>query len=441
MAKENGATLSFRVKRQEPTLIKPSKPTFKGMFFLSNLDYSFPRSIEVIFAFKKSDKMTQDEAVQVFKQSLANALVEFYPFAGCLTTAWDGKKHVRCTGEGVPFVEAVSDENVEDIGDVSVADHSLKLRQLIHYLDDVPTIVDVPLMTVQVTKFKCGGIILGTAMNHVLLDGRGSSEFLLAWSQIARGEPLSVPPFLDHTIFAPRNPLFIDIQHPEYVHRERKRKPISSITYKEQLFYGSFCFGPEKVVQLRKIATETAEFESSPTNFELLSAIIWIFWTKAFQIKPNEVSKMLTAVDSRTKLITKPVPPCFFGNGIVWSCAQDNVGELLKKPFGQVVKIAQEAIKQVDEDYVQSAIDYYEMTRADLETENAFHISKWSALPFYDIEFGFGKPVQVAPAALVDNLILAISQGKGTKNTMVSLSLPESVMKIFSDLMEEELKK
>jgi omega-hydroxypalmitate O-feruloyl transferase len=386
--------------------------------------------------------MSQDEAVEVFKQSLSNALVEFYPFAGCLTTAWDGKKHVRCTGEGVQFVEATSDDNVEDIGDVSIADHSLKLRQLIHYLDDVPTIVDVPLMTVQVTKFKCGGVILGTAMNHVLLDGKGSSEFLLAWSQIARGEPLSVTPFLDHSIFAPRKPLFIDIQHPEYVPREKKRLAVSSITYTEPLFYGSFCFGPQKIAQLRKIATENSElFESSPTNFELLSALVWIYWTKAFQIKPNETSKMLTAVDSRTKWVSKPVPPCFFGNGIVWSCAQCKAGELLEKPFPLVVKIAQDAIKKVDENYVQSAIDYYEMTRGELETENAFHISKWSALPFYDIEFGFGKPVQVAPAALVDNLILAISQGKGTKNTIVSLSLPKSVMAIFSDLMEEELKK
>ncbi|XVF44779.1 hypothetical protein PTKIN_Ptkin02bG0151300 [Pterospermum kingtungense] len=61
-------------------------------------------------------------ATEIIKESLAKILVEFYPFAGCLCVTKDGKMVVRCTGEGVPFVEAVSNSTIEELGDISRVD-------------------------------------------------------------------------------------------------------------------------------------------------------------------------------------------------------------------------------------------------------------------------------------------------------------------------------
>ncbi|XVF44780.1 hypothetical protein PTKIN_Ptkin02bG0151400 [Pterospermum kingtungense] len=181
------------------------------------------------------------------------------------------------------------------------------------------------------------------------------------------------------------------------------------------------------------------EFAAPPTSFEVISALMWIMRTKAFKIEAHRTTKLLTAVDGRPKF--KPaLLECFFGNGIVWSCAQCMAGDLVRKPFSFAVKIVHEAIKEVTEDYIKSAIDYYELTRRGLEMENTCWITKWSRLTFYDVDFGWGKPQQVAPASLVDNLAVTLAQEKDSKNIILSVGLPVSVMKIFQELMQSVLK-
>ncbi|KAK6282306.1 hypothetical protein POUND7_016131 [Theobroma cacao] len=426
---ETGKILT--VKKQEPVLVRPAEKTLDGLYLLSNLDQTFPYPIEIAFAYRKRT----ENAADIIKESLAKILVKFHPFAGCLSETWDEKMIVRCSGEGVPFVEAVSNYTIEELGDISRVD-PVKLRQLVHNLDNVESILDVPLLTVQITRFKCGGTVLGIAMNHVLVDGKALADFLNSWAQITKGLPLSVDPYLDRSILSARQPPRIDISHPEYVGKERRMKNMT-LQIQEPIVYQSFCFEPKKIDQLKLMAKQD-EFAAPPTSFEVISALMWIMRTKAFKIEPHKTTKLLTAVDGRPKF--KPaLPECFFGNGIAWSCAQCTAGDLVEKPFSFAVNIVHEAIKEVTEDYIKSAIDYYELTRGGLEMENTCWISKWSRLTFYDLDFGWGKPQQVAPASMVDNLVLTLSQEKDSKNIILSLGLPESVMKEFQMLMLSEL--
>ncbi|OMP05763.1 Transferase [Corchorus olitorius] len=419
------ATKRFAVEKQESVLVRPAEKTFNGLYFLSNLDQTFPYPIEIAFAYKNGI----ENAAEIIKESLAKILVKFYPFAGCLSETWDKRMIVRCTGEGVQFVEAVSNSTLEDLGDISREDPP-KLRQLIHYLDDVESILDI-------TSFKCGGIVVGIAMNHVVVDGKALADFLNSWAEITKGLPLSLNPFLDRTIFSARQPALVDAPHPEYIRNEKLVKNIP-LQFQEPIINQSFCFEPNKLRQLKQLAQD--ESNTQFTSFEIISALMWIMRTKAFNIEPHKTTKLLTAVDGRPKF--KPsLPECYFGNGIVWSCAQSTAGDLIEKPFSHAVKIVQEAIKEVTEDYVKSAIDYYELTRAQLEMENTCWISKWSRLTFYDVDFGWGKPQQVAPASMVDNLVLTLGQEKDSKNIILSLGLPESVMKIFQELMHSELQR
>ncbi|XP_022762417.1 omega-hydroxypalmitate O-feruloyl transferase-like [Durio zibethinus] len=428
----NGTAKAFAVKKQEAVqVVRPAEKTYNGLYFLSNLDHTFPYPIEIVFAYKNG----MENAVETIKESLAKILVEFYPFAGCLSVTWDGKMIVRSNGEGVPFVKAVSNNTIEELGDISRVD-PVKLRQLVHHVDSVESILDVPLLTVQITSFKCGGIVLGVAMNHVLVDGKALADFLNSWSQITKGLPLSVVPFLDRTILSARQPPLIDIPHPEYVRKERPTKN-ASLQFPEPLVYQSFCVEPKKLYQLKQLAKE-GEFAAPPSSFEVISALMWIMRTKAFKIEPHKTTKLLIAVDGRPKY-KPPLPECFFGNGIAFSCAQCTARDLVQKPFSFAVKIVHESIKEVTEGYIRSAIDYYELTRGGLEIENTCWISKWSRLTFYDVDFGWGKPQQVAPASIVENLVLTLAQGKDSKNLILSLALPESAMKIFQELMQSEL--
>ncbi|GLT47468.1 hypothetical protein SLA2020_211650 [Shorea laevis] len=397
------AVVNMTVKKLEPVLVHPAAETFKGLYFLSNIDQTFPYPIEIMFSYE-GNGMGNENAADVMKESLAKNLVKFYPLAGSLTLGLDGKMHVQCTGEGVLFVEATSDCTLEELGDISYIDS--KFRELIHYVDGVDSILNVPILTVQMTRFRCGGIVLGIAMNHILMDGEALLYFLKSWGKITRGIHLSVEPYLDRSILSPRQPPILDIPHPEFVKLKTKTSTPSD---QESRVYQSFCFKPQKLQQLKQLAKEKGSV-TNPTSFEVISALMWIMRTKAFKTEPHVTIKLLTR-----------------------EC------DLIEQPFSFAVKIVQEALKKVTDDYIKSTIDYYEVTRDVPQAENTAWISKWSRLPFYEIDFGWGEPVQVAPASMVWNFAVTISQRRESGNIILTLGFPESVMERFRQMMLLEL--
>lgn len=43
-----------------------------------------------------------------------------------------------------------------------------------------------PLLTVQLTSFRCGGVVLGVSFHHLVTDGAGFFNFMAAWAALAR---------------------------------------------------------------------------------------------------------------------------------------------------------------------------------------------------------------------------------------------------------------
>ena len=113
---------TFTIIRQPPLIVAPDRPTPRRSLYLSNLDdqagvrYQIPRVL-----FYRSDcskKKNAKDPVKIIKEALAKVLVHYYPFAGRLRDADNGKLTVDCTGEGVLFVEADADISLEDFGDL-----------------------------------------------------------------------------------------------------------------------------------------------------------------------------------------------------------------------------------------------------------------------------------------------------------------------------------
>ncbi|XP_039173418.1 omega-hydroxypalmitate O-feruloyl transferase-like [Eucalyptus grandis] len=434
-----GATQKLDVKIVNAVRVSPARETFGGLYALSNLDQTFPYVIEIVFAFEGEGRGRCPVAIETIRESLAKALVEFYPFAGRLVVGSDGRMVVRCTGEGVPFIEATLEDDIAALGDISTINPAM-LRKLVKHSDGAPTILEVPLLTVQVTTFKCGGIVVGIVMNHVLVDGKALTDFIACWNDLARAKPPSVLPFLDRSVLRPRQPPRVDLPHHEYAPRDRLPGLVVDPQTKP-LVYRSFCFKPHALIQLKKAARIATQNGSSvvPTTFEVISALAWISRTKALGIGPHETTKLLTAVDGRPKF-DPPLPSGYFGNGIAWSCAECSAGELIRKPFSFAVQTVREALASVTESYIRSAIDHVELNRVLVECEgNACCISKWSRLPFYKMDFGFGRPFQVAPARVPDNVILVASQSRENGDLVVSLGLTRDAMDVFSKLIQHEL--
>lgn len=283
--------------------------------------------------------------------------------------------------------------------------------------------------------FKCGGVVLGLTMNHSMCDGISTMEFMKSWAETARGLSLSVPPYLDRSILKPRQTQKID-ESTHHMLNTEYYNPSTILAHNrdEDTVDRSFCFDSEKLMQLKRMAMEDHTVKS-PTNFELLTAFVWQLRTEALNLGPHEPIKVFITVDFRPKF-GPSFPQGYFGNAVVPTMSQCSVKELIEKPFSFAVKKVQEAVALVTEDYVHSVYQYMEETRKSME--NAFITTKWSRLPFYDADFGWGGPKQlVHPAS--SRFVLMLHQGKDKRDTVLALGLPSLAMKAFEELMQTRM--
>ncbi|KAF1885854.1 hypothetical protein Lal_00042728 [Lupinus albus] len=426
---ENGFQLSLKLS--EPNLVTPAEETKKGKYFLSNLDQNIAVNIRTVYCFK-DEKKGNENVGEVMKNALKKVLVHYYPLAGRLNISSEGKLIIDCTGEGAMYVEAEANCSIEDIGDITKPDPGT-LGKLVYDIPDAKNILQMPPLVAQVTKFKCGGFALGLCMNHCMFDGIGAMEFVNSWGELARGLPLSIPPYLDRTILKARIPPKIEFLHQEFADIEDKSN--TNGLYEDKMVYRSFFFDPEKIKQLKEKAMEDGSLETC-TTFEVLSAFVWIARTKALKMLPDQETKLLFAVDGRAKF-NPNLPKGYFGNGIVLTNSISQAGELTTKPFSFSVRLMQNAIKMVTDSYMRSAIDYFEVTKARPSLACTLLITTWSRLSFHTTDFGWGEPLLSGPVSLPEKeVILFLSHGKERRSINVLLGLPGPVMKVFQDLMQ-----
>lgn len=284
------------------------------------------------------------------------------------------------------------------------------------------------------TKFKCGGFVLGLCVNHCMLDGIAAMEFVNSWGETARGLPLTVLPFLDRSILKASLQPKIKYLHQEFAEIEDKSST-SDMYNKDEMQYLLICFSPDKLEKIKFTALEDGVLEKC-TTFEALAAFVWRARSQALRMQPDQLTKLLFAVDGRQKF-NPPIPKGYFGNGIVLTNSICQASELLKNPLSLAVGLVQKAVKMVTDDYMRSAIDYFEETRARPSLGSTLLITTWSKLSFHKTDFGWGEPVQSGPVALPEKeVILFLSHGKERISINVLLGLPASAMKIFQELMQ-----
>ncbi|XP_026428265.1 omega-hydroxypalmitate O-feruloyl transferase-like [Papaver somniferum] len=152
-------------------MVPPSEETPKDLHFLSNLDMVVIM-METLWCFNETIDVGGLDAVEVMKD-----------------------------GEGALFVEAEANLMLDEIGDFTKPD-PVTYGELVYRLLDPKNILQNPLLVAQaqVTKFKCGGFVLGMSWNHFVADGISMTEFMKSWGEVTRGLSLSNPPFLDRTV-------------------------------------------------------------------------------------------------------------------------------------------------------------------------------------------------------------------------------------------------
>lgn len=276
--------------------------------------------------------------------------------------------------------------------------------------------------------------MVGVHNNHCMMDGLSANEFLLAWGELARGVDITNLPHIDRSVLRSRNPPRIEFDHHEF-DEIPDLSPERSLLMNDNLVYDNFTLTSLEVETLkRKILEDDAIAKVS--TFEALTALTWRARTKALDMPPEQKTRLLFAVDGRRKF-NPPLPNFFFGNGIVLTCAITTAGELTQQPLSFAVKLVQDAIAMITDDYMRSTLDFFEITRARPALVATLLITTWLKLPFHTVDFGWGQPLCTSPACLPDReVVLFTSCGKDRRSVNILMGMPSvaSMVKVSENL-------
>ncbi|CAA6665815.1 unnamed protein product [Spirodela intermedia] len=217
-------------------------------------------------------------------------------------------------------------------------------------------------LTLQVTLFACGGFSLGMCVHHSFCDGAGSTLFLSAVAEIARGAVTpAVEPVWDRAaLLGPRRPPRTEVDlTPVLRTAGRLSDPYGArdgggAVVREYFHVSDVCFrasqdpatGGVRIVQLHHVRSS--------------GCVHWKARVKAARVPTGEKVKLAFSMSIR-RLLKPGLPAGYWGNSCVPVYAQTTAGEL---------------------EYVRSFIDFQELHYADGITagENVSGFTDWRHL-------------------------------------------------------------
>ncbi|XP_047078121.1 putrescine hydroxycinnamoyltransferase 1-like [Lolium rigidum] len=423
----------MKVEMVESTLVAPSEETPRQALWLSNFDvtaamthtalvYYYPAPTTGGEGFFSPDRLMA---------ALAKALVLFYPLAGRLGMDEDGRLQIDCHGEGALYVVARADCTGEDLFSNYVP--SPKVRRV--FVPVAPSGDPPCLMAMfQVTFLKCGGVVLGTAIHHALMDGIGAFHFIQTWSGLARGlavaEACPSPPSHDRTLLQGRSPPHADFHHSAYSSAHLSGLPRPCITLR-------YSVSPKLLADLK------SQCAPGVSTYGAVTAHLWRCMCIARGLASGSDTHLRVTVNVRHRLCP-PVPRYFSGNAILRDLVTVKVADVLSKPLGYMTDAIKKSLEDVDDAYVRSMIDYLglESDKGSLQVapwqllpESDLWVTAWLGLPVYDADFGWGAPRLVAPAQMFGTgMAYVMQQADRDKGFVVFLALEPQYVPCFEDV-------
>lgn len=383
------ASPSFKVTRISEGPVKPATETPDHTLPLAWVDrYPTHRGlVESMHIFRSG----ADEAPAVIREALAKALAYFYPLSGRIVEQTEpekeGRPAIRCTADGVYFAEAAADCSLED---VRFLERPLLLpkEDLVPYpAEDLwPVEPHNTIMMMQITKFTCGGFVMGLRFNHASADGMGAAQFIKAVGDMARGLPEpAVKPVWDREKFP--NPSIKPGPLPElpvlaldYIVLDFPTTYIDGLKTQYKAHSGKFCSG-----------------------FDVLTAKLWQCRTRALNLEPDATVKLCFFASVRHLL---KLDPGYYGNSIFPVKMSGTSKKVLESSVMEVIDMIREAKQRM-------AVEFFQFAKEETQQDpfqmtfnyESIYVSDWSKLGFSEVDYGFGPPMFAGP--LVNNDFIA----------------------------------
>ncbi|GLJ38594.1 hypothetical protein SUGI_0786880 [Cryptomeria japonica] len=445
----------LRVKKDKFSVLHPEKTHERRTLFLSNFDQKFVHYvIKYVHFFSAPSQIPFDLIVAVYAEVLSRLMAAYDFLCGRLTfNSEQGRFEIDCNDAGAPFVICSSELSLQELGDITIPNPAFS--QLCFTSESSNrTLENEPLLSYQMTRFKCGGYSLGTTVNHGVMDGFALEGYARNFTCMAvKGEP-AFEPVIDRSCLKARSPLQIKYEHEEYLDPS-KTSPhliLSSITTQrnkemwhakmahrnvpEAYVLKSFFVSGKMVETLKMKAADDGVKQCS--SFMVALAHVWQTRTISIgNMNAQDVSTVHYAVETRSRFVP-PLPWEFAGNGTVTACAKATGKQLQEEAFGEIVKKLQEGSDRMTDEYLRSSIDWLELHDGVQGLENGFLATNWKHLGFGEIELKGGfKSLYGGPVVSGGGkIVVFLPHPEDKKGMQFYLGLEACHMDIFEKLIE-----
>ncbi|KAM3379571.1 methanol O-anthraniloyltransferase [Capsicum galapagoense] len=432
-------TMPISITHHKPKLVVPASVTPRVTKHLSDIDDqgSLRFQMPVLMFYRNSPLMEGKDPVKIIKDGLSKALVFYYPLAGRLIERPNRKLMVNCNSEGILFVEADANVELERLGD-SIKPPCPYLEELLYNEPGSDGIIDCPLMLVQVTRFSCGGFAVGFRLNHTMMDAYGFKMFLNALSELIQGASApSILPVWQRDLLSARSPPCITCTHHEFDEQIESR--ISWESMKDKLIEESFFFGNKEMEAIKRQISSNCE----ATKFELLAGFLWKCRTIALGLHPEEVVRLTYPGNVHGRSLKFKLPPGYYGNAFVTPTVMSKAGVLCSNPLTYAVELVKKIKDHMNEEYIRSVADLMVIKgRPELTNSWNFIVSDNRFVGFDEVDFGWGNPIfgGVPKAISFICFCVSVKNDKGQKGILVPINLPPLPMKKFQEVFYETLK-
>ncbi|KAL6851440.1 hypothetical protein ACP4OV_020373 [Aristida adscensionis] len=390
--------VTLRAYRREPELVVPAQPTPQEHKYLSDIDNQhslrfYATFVEFFHSHPANTHGSSHNSVDAIRSALAEALVYYYPIAGRLKELPKGKLVVDCTAEGVVFVEANVDVQLDELGKPLLPPYPC-VEEFLCDPGDTKVVVGKPLVFLQVTQLKCGGFVLGFHICHNICDGFGVFKFIKAICDLARGEPApTVIPLWGRELLTSHSPSHFTQKHLGYepLHGATAANDVMQTTPPEDMVGRYFFFGPAEISTLRSRLPE--QLCKTSTIFEMLAAVTWKCRTAALRYAADHRVRIMFTSNSRGRWKRDPpIPEGFYGCALVFPVAETTAGELCGGPLSYALELVREAKFGVSDEYVKSTVDLIASRDwPPLVVDRTFVVSDITSIGEDKLDFGWGK--------------------------------------------------
>ena len=403
--------------------IKPSSPTPDHLRSskVSLLDQLAPHFYVPLVLFYSADEFRSKSVdhIQIcdqLKKSLSKTLTHFYPLAGSLK----GNSFVECDDEGASYVEARVNIDLSEIlqnPDMNILTQFLPLNP--YKVNDK----GVPMTAFQANIFNCGSIGIGLCISHRIVDGATFATFLNAWSEASKGATQTIIPSFDLvSLFPPKD---VNVQVPHGVISEEK-------TVTKRFIFDARSLG------LLKAKVGLSGGHANPSRVEAVTSLIWktaLSVTREKLRKTSISSTLSHMVDLRGRMVQRLPEHCC---GNLWQSA---IASLTKEESNidlhDLVGHIRKAIKKIDSDYIEklqdALLEAFELRLEMVAKQEVemYRFSSWIRFPFYNIDFGFGKPIWVCTTNVPIKNIVILMSTRSDDGIEAWVTLAEQVMAKF----------